>query len=524
MTMDHPLRDDLAVLIAGAGPTGLTLALDLARRGVRVRIIEKCATFPAGSRGRGIQPRTQEVLDDLGIIEALHAAGSSYPPMRAYQDGAVVWEAPLAEHLAATSDVPYPNPWMTPQWRTTALLRQRLAAFGVDVELETELADFEQDVNGVMATLVCPAGDTSRTERVRAGYVVGADGGHSTVRQRLGIAFEGTTDDNFRLFVADVRVSGINREFWHVWREPAQGRLIVGLCPLGGTDLFQFIAQLDIDGTGLDAGMSTVEELARYFVAHTGRTDIRFEAVTWQTSWRPNARLAKQFRDGRVFLAGDAAHVHPPTGGLGLNTGVQDAYNLGWKLGAVLKGAPAALLDTYEQERWPIAAQVLGLSQQMLDQAISRTGQPGMLRRGSEPRQLGIHYRDGALSCDDRQLSASTEHAVRAGDRAPDAPLDPGVRLFDVFRGPHATLLGFGIARTAQGDTFEEVNRRFGGSVHTHALSSRDAYETAYRTYGMDVGTFVLVRPDGYIGLVTQRPSTVLDYLATIAHRSEVTV
>ena len=492
--------NDVPVLIAGAGPTGLTLALDLARRGVRSRIIEKATEFPKGSRGRGMQPRTQEVLDDLGLIDAVHAQGSLYPTMRAYENGAVVWEEQVIERLAATSDVPYPNPWMIPQWRTTELLRGRLASFGVEVDLGTELASFEQNSDGVIATLV----SNGKTERLRAAYLVGADGGHSSVRQQLGIVLEGVTSDDFRMLVADVRVTGVDRDHWHIWRNPENPTAIVGLCPLGGTEYFQFNAAVV---AGAAPQISNAEELTRYFVEHTGRADVRFDDMTWLTTWRPNRRLATQFRIGRVFLAGDAAHVHPPTGGQGLNTGIQDAYNLGWKLGAVLAGAPEALLDTYEQERLPVAASVLGLSARMLTQAIDQKGEPGMLRRGGETRQLGIHYRDSRLSCDDREHPGT----LSAGDRAPDGPFGPGVRLFDLFRGPHATLLGFGVS---PGGALADVAQRFGNAVHTHAVGTEKEHAVIYRTYDVAEGTFVFIRPDGYIGLMTQSEAKMLDYLA----------
>ncbi|MET0235797.1 MAG: FAD-dependent oxidoreductase [Kibdelosporangium sp.] len=447
------------VLVVGAGPTGLTLAVDLARRGVDVRIVERDSAFPAGSRGRGMQPRTLEVLDDLGLIEAVHAHGSPFPPIRAYQDGSVVWEGAMSEYTEPTADVPYPNVWMIPQWRTTRLLRERLARLGGQVELGTELIGFEQDDDGVTVTLRRDGVD----EQVRVAYVVGADGGKGPTRRLLGVAFEGETRDDFSMLVADVRADGVDRDHWHLWREP-----MIGLCPMGGTDHFQLtIADPDRE-------LGTIEELSAYFAGRTGRADIRLSGLTWLTVWRPNVRMAARFRVGRVFLAGDAAHVHPPSGGQGMNTGVQDAYNLGWKLGAVLGGAPAWLLDTYEQERLPVAAHVLGLSERLL---AART-----LHRGDEERQLGLTYQDGPLAVDDR----AERGAVVAGDRAPDGPVGDGRSLFEVFRGPHATVLAFGTECE--------------GAV-------RVTDPEASRIYDVRPGTLVLVRPDGYIGMITTDPA-----------------
>ncbi|MBP2327524.1 2-polyprenyl-6-methoxyphenol hydroxylase-like FAD-dependent oxidoreductase [Kibdelosporangium banguiense] len=444
------------VLVVGAGPTGLTLAVDLARRGVSCRVIDKEVTFPAGSRGRGMQPRTQEVFDDLGLIEAVHAHGSVYPPIRAYQGGEVVWEGTMSEYVEPSADVPYPNPWMIPQWRTAQLLRDRLAEFGGAVETGTELVGFEQDEDGVAATLR----RDGVNERVRVAYLVGADGGKGPTRRMLGVPFDGETRDDIRMLIADVRVEGLDRDHWHLWREP-----MIGLCPLGGTDSFQLtIADPDRE-------LSTIEQLAAYFAERTGRTDLGLSGLTWLTVWRPNVRMTSRFQVGRVFLAGDAAHVHPPSGGQGMNTGVQDAYNLGWKLAAVLRGAPEVLLDSYEQERLPVAAHVLGLSERLL---ARRT-----MHRGHEERQLGITYQDGPLAVDDRPSPGS----VVAGDRAPDGPCGDGRRLFDVFRGPHATVLAFGAECE--------------GAV-------RVTDPEAFRIYDVEPGTLVLVRPDGYIGVITR--------------------
>ncbi|MBE1461146.1 FAD-dependent monooxygenase [Kibdelosporangium phytohabitans] len=436
------------VLIAGAGPTGLTLAVDLARRGVACRIVDKEPVFATGSRGRGMQPRTLEVFDDLGLLDAVFAHGSAYPPMRAYQGSEVVWEGVMSEPTDPTPDVPYPNGWMIPQWRTAALLRERLAGFGGQVELGTELVALEQDEDGVIATL----SRDGRAERARLAYVVGADGGKGAARRLLGVPFEGVTQEDFRVLVADVRVTGLDREHWHLWREP-----MIGLCPLGGTDSFQLtIADPERE-------LATLADLAGYVAERTGRTDFRLDGLTWLTEWRPNTRMATRFQVGRVLLAGDAAHVHPPTGGQGLNTGVQDAYNLGWKLAAVMGGAPGSLLATYEQERLPVAAHVLGLSTRLFEQ---RT-----MTRGREERQLGLSYRGGPLAVDDRPAPG----VLRAGDRAPDGPWE-GKTLFDVFRGPHWTLLEFAGPAGA---------------------------------YDVRPGTWVLVRPDGYLGVVTENPATV---------------
>jgi 2-polyprenyl-6-methoxyphenol hydroxylase-like FAD-dependent oxidoreductase len=452
------------VLIVGAGPTGLTLACDLARRDVR--IIEKEQS--RGSRGKGLQPRTLEIFDDLGVIDAVTAIATPYPPLRSYADGKVVWEGRMHEPKAPTSDVPYPNVLMLPQWRTEEILRARLADLGGRVE-EGELLDFAQDDDGVTAELAGGA-------RIRAAYLVGADGGRSLVRKRLGIGFAGETHETERMLIADIRTDDLDRDHWHMWGDLAAGRIHVGLCPLPGTEDFQLTAP----GADVPPTLEALQEIV------SAVSDVRLREVGWTSVYRVNIRMAERFRDRRVFLAGDAAHVHTPAGGLGLNTGVQDAYNLGWKLAA------EQALDTYEEERLPVAAGVLGISTTLYRRAAEHQAEAH--KRGEETQQLNIGYRDSSLSAG----------GDRAGARAPDAPLREG-RLFDLFRGPHFTLLGFG---PRHAETVARVNATYGAKVHAHVIDDPGARET----YGTD--GLVLVRPDGYVAVHDAPPE---DYLRAMS-------
>ncbi|WP_033293291.1 FAD-dependent monooxygenase [Amycolatopsis jejuensis] len=460
------------VLVAGAGPTGLTLGIELARRGVGVRVVDKADRYFAGSRGDGLQPRTMEVFEDLGVLDAVLAAGAPPFPMRVYLDGEFTMERRMAEHVEPTPAVPYPNAWFLGQSQTEGILRDRLAELGVRVELNTGLTGFTQDDDGVTAEL-------STGETVRVAYLVGADGGKSFVRKALGIAFEGTTDESIRMLLGDVQAEGLDHStgYWFAAKdEPMSG---VAFTPLAGTPHFQF---------GSPLGDAEVEPSLPALQAHLDRVSgggIRLHDLAWSTVWRPNIRLAEAFRRGRVFLAGDAAHVHPPTGGQGLNTGVQDAYNLGWKLA---DGSPE-LLDSYEPERRAVAARVLGVSTALLEKYTE--GAEDAHERGPETQQLDTNYRGGPLS-------PNGIGVLRPGDRAPDAPLadenGKEVRLFELFRGPHATELVFGdgplgtehpayrILPSASGDGLFDV----GG----HAYAAYQAKR-------------VLVRPDGYVWSVS---------------------
>lgn len=470
------------VLICGAGACGLTLAVELARRGITFRLIEKMPAPFAGSRGKGIQPRTQEVFEDMGILDRVVAAGGRYPRQRSYHDDGSYTDSDIAEQSRPTSQEPWHLPLMVPQYITERILRERLNELSHRVEFGLRLTGFVQNESYVTARLADPDGSEST---VQARYLVGADGGRSLVRKTLGVDFSGKTLDVHAL-VADVALTGLSRDVWHQFGGGNMQRMLT-LCPLAGTSLFQIQAPIPADA---QADLSAAG-LTALTVARTGRQDITVQAVTWASDYRMNARLAGHYRVGRVFLAGDAAHVHPPTGGQGLNTSVQDAYNLGWKLAAVLRGAREELLDSYETERRPVAADMLGLSTRLLDEHR----QKGTFRRGREVSQLDAGYPGSPLSKERPERTAG----LRAGDRAPDAGFCGAAgqpsRLFMLFRGTHWTLL---VCEA------REVNIRSRPGLHIHCIGPGgdviDSRGEIRDAYGLRPGGCVLIRPDGYIG------------------------
>ncbi|ROM34161.1 2-polyprenyl-6-methoxyphenol hydroxylase [Pseudomonas poae] len=467
------------VLICGAGAAGLTLAIDLARRGIDFRLIEKNHQPFHGSRGKGIQPRSQEVFEDLGILDRLVAVGGVYPTDRRYRDDGSYSDAEFTPPQTPTPAEPYQHPLMVPQFLTEQVMRERLLELGHQPEFGCELIGFEQDAEGVCARLVGKGGE----ESIRARWLVGADGGRSFVRHALDIGFPGKTL-GVRALVADVMLSGLARDAWHRFGEGDMQRQIA-ICPLAGTDLFQLQGPIPPD---VDSDFSA-EGLTAIVAERTGRADIQVSSVSWASAYTMNARLADRYRAGRVLLMGDAAHIHPPTGGQGLNTSVQDAYNLGWKLAAVVRGAPEGLLDTYEEERRPVAASVLGLSTKLLGAMKN-----GDLRRGREVHQLDIGYPQSSLA-----LEHPVRSGVTAGDRAPDAPIRDAdgqrLRLFNLFQGTHWTLLGYGVTRG-------KVKPRPGMHVHVFGPEGEvnDDQGHVQRAYELAIGDWVLVRPDGYIG------------------------
>lgn len=446
------------ILIVGAGPTGLVLGCELARRRVPFRLIDQAAEPFPGSRGKGLSPRTLEVFDALGIVDAVMTAGGPFPVFRAYQGEKTLWDRSLYElggfaRLEPSPDRPYTEYWMLAQSITDRLLRERLAALGGQVERGVALVGLDADDDGVTATLQGPSGE----ETFRASYLVGADGGRSATRKLAGIGFLGETKESDRSVVADVYATGVDRERWHMWVTPGQPERRIALCPLPGTDYFQLAAPL-----GDGPFEPTLENLQALFDDRAG-VPVTLHDLRWASVHTVNVRLAERFQQGRVLLAGDAAHVHSPAGGQGLNTSIQDAFNLGWKLAS---GDPA-LIATYEAERLPIAAAVLGLTSELSRRGFG--GGEGALRE--DIYQLDLGYRGGPLS---RGRTAVLE----AGDRAPNARW-PGGSVFDRLRHPRGTVIEYGV------DVPLDADGEFA------------------RFYGVTPGQFVAIRPDGYVGLIT---------------------
>lgn len=526
------------VLIVGSGPTGLTLAVDLARRDIAVRIIDKSARFPRSSRAKGPNPRSLEILEDLGVVDEVLAAGSAPLPMRKYRNGLPVADAAPFAAARPTPDAPYDRPWTIAQWRLEEILRARLSEYGVRVELDAELVGLAEHDDSVTATLA------NGTE-LRARYVVGCDGGHSAVRKLLGVPFEGKTNEEQMMVCGDVEADGPDRGIWHQWFDEDGA---VMLCPIPGTLSgwwFQAGPETDASGTPVPPSL---ESFRRLFAKHTGLPGALLTQATLLSTYRVNERMVDRYRVGRVFLAGDAAHVHSIAGGMGMNTGIQDAFNLGWKLARVATGRAAPeLLDTYEEERLPVAAQTLDLTSEWLRATLEAIKEPGGgLDSAITPQTNGVGYgyRWSSLAARGRTTR------LCAGDRAPDAPCRDAAtgaprRLFEAFAGPHFTLLGFG-AGTAQ--TLEEATAAHGDELRAYAVddgtppaptddnkgkgnNSRghghapdrltDEGGTARASYGIepDEDALVLVRPDNHVGLIVPAEDrrAVEDYLKGVA-------
>src|SRR5882757_6687267 len=364
--MNASSKRDTDVLIVGAGPTGLVLALWLTRVGVRVRILDKTAEAGTTSRALAVQARTLEFYTQLGIADAVVAAGRRMLAANMWVTGKRVAHVVLGEMGTGLS--PFPYALVYPQDEHERLLIARLAEAGVEVERQTELLRFEEAADGVVGHLRHADGTE---ESCTAAYIAGCDGARSTMREALGIGFPGGTYEHM-FYVADVQASG----------ESMNGELHVAL------DRTDFLVVFPLKGDGRARLIGTIrQELEAQAekltwedvndrVLDAMRIDV--EKVNWFSTYRVHHRVADHFRKGRAFLLGDAAHIHSPVGGQGMNTGIGDAVNLAWKLAGVLHGrANASLLDSYEPERIAFARRLVATT----DQAFTGVTSPGPIAR-----------------------------------------------------------------------------------------------------------------------------------------------
>ncbi len=412
--------DDTQVLIAGAGPTGLVLALWLTRLGVSVRIIDKTAEAGTTSRALAVQSRTLEFYRQIGLADAVVDGGVKIAGINLWVKGSKAARVPFRQIGEDLS--PFPSALMFPQDAHERLLIERLQALGVTVERRTELLRFEQTSDGVHATLRQPDGTE---ESCRAAYLAGCDGARSIVREVLGATFPGGTYTQL-FYVADVDATGpVTDHELHVDLDDAD---FLAVFPLKGTGRIRLVGTVREPA---DANSElTFDDVSPRAIA---QLRLGIAKVNWFSTYHVHHRVAPSFRQGRAFLLGDAAHIHSPVGGQGMNTGIGDAVNLAWKLAAVLNHQAAdSLLDTYEVERIRFARRLVATT----DRGFTLATSDGALARQVRTRlipsvapwlfrwpplrrflfrtvsQIGINYRHSPLS-------AGKAGAVRGGDRLP---------------------------------------------------------------------------------------------------------
>ncbi|KAJ7465473.1 FAD binding domain-containing protein [Mycena galericulata] len=527
------------VLVVGAGPTGLTMALALAQSGVNVRIIDVAPTEHNAARGTAIQPRTQEVLAILGAVEDMKAVATGPLQMAIYgPDGKSIVKAfDWSEAAPDSPTIPFNQPASISQSEVEKILRRHLKKYGCEVEMGHQLVGLTQDDTSVTAKILLR--NSTETE-IKCDYLVAADGAKGPSRRFIGVSFLGQTKEADRMWVANVEVPGFSREYWHRWAEFSQAATF--LKPINPGSQFQMQTLGPKLPQDIPKDLAGTQEL---FNSIAKRDDLKFTDVHWITEWKANIRMTDKFTVGRVFLAGDAAHCHSPAGGQGTNTAMQDAFNLAWKIALVIKGkAYEALLKSYETERMPVVAEMLSLSTELhakafphipdsaFDAAPASDVSTDPMMRSSKLLQLGINYRWSAITRDDRDTG---EHSVemnpygtmgakiRAGDRAPyvgelqeDGVRDLFALLHDspshvVLFFPMSTLDSLGNLKRWIDAELLHVAVIYGGPIVTPATITRgvqyffDPRGLVAETYDVsgERDMYVVIRPDGIIGAYT---------------------
>lgn len=498
---------DCEVLVVGAGPTGLIAANLLKRSGVRVRIVEQRDQATRESRAFAVQARTLELMQSIGLADRFVANGVRADSVNIHVRGR--FRGGLDFTRADAGDTPFPFILMIPQSRTETILAEDCAALGVPIERGMTVTDVAQDATGVLTTGAGPAGPFA----IRSRYVLGADGSRSVVRAGDDFGWHGDILPQ-RFLLADCRVDWpLDHDHFRVF---LNGQRIGLFLPLDGAKLSRVMAT-DLSGSFGDEDASKpapldLTEMQEGLEAAI-ELPVRLSDPVWVTRYRAHHRFVDRYRQRRLFVAGDAAHIHSPAGGQGMNTGLQDAANLVWKLAAVLHhGAPDALLDSYDAERRPVGEQVVRSTGKLFAAAAGQAGwkaaardrlvsallpliskaAPFQRKAFRNASQRAIVYPPSAF------LGGMASGEAGPGMRAPDAVLADGRTVFDLLAGFGFTIIGLANRPLAATEADGFAGRP---GPPSHAIGSAEGSAALFARYGVAPGraATLLIRPDGYV-------------------------
>lgn len=523
------------VLIVGTGPTGLTMAVELVRHKIPFRIVGKAVRPVPSSESRaiGIVPRTLEVFEMMGIAGPIMRTAHQLRKANVF-----IGEKRIGQLKLDDLDTRYPVA-ILPQGDTERILSEHLAEKGVVIEREVELTELTQQRDFVTARLRYKDG---REEVIHTRWLIGCDGQHSTVRDALGATFIGQQYEEV-FVLADVHLeSKFPRDESYAFLHPSG---VLNLFPLTN-NLVRVVAVLDDIWRSRIPDKPTLSDF-QALVNERGPGGIRLIDSTWISRFKISRHMVEQFRHGHVFLAGDAAHVHSPAGGQGMNTGIQDSHNLAWKLALVISGkSPDSLLDSYHAEREPVARQVTKMTDRNTKLAIPRNPLVrGILnlvlswvlgiksiehRMSSSFAELNIDYGNSPIIAGDQKVGVpSKQYGLSAGIRVPDIQLtidgsEKPVRLFELLRRPqHILLLFAGDTPTSENhekvtNVTEVIRRKYSDRIRVHIVVGTEELKRLDRS---GVPWQYLVRPDGYIGFRGPLEIDQLEqYLCRIFHES----
>jgi 2-polyprenyl-6-methoxyphenol hydroxylase-like FAD-dependent oxidoreductase len=501
------------VIIIGAGPTGLSLACQCIRYGIDFVVVEKNATVTPFSKAIGVQARTLEVYDQIGLAQPAIERGTIARRVRLVEGGEVRGEMHLENFGKDLSQYPYML--MLEQSKNEELLYQYVRSHGRDVRWNTELENFSQDETGVTAQIKTPSGES---ETIRGKFLVGCDGASSPVRHGLGLTFEGSTFER-HFYVADARVDwDLPHDALHVCLAK---EVFVAFFPMPGENRYRVIGTFP-ESKNEEQGEVVYEEIEKE-IKEQAKLDLELSDVRWFSLYKVHSRRVNKFSKGRCFLAGDSAHIHSPAGAQGMNTGIQDAYNLAWKLALVVKGvAKQELLDSYNEERLANAQRLLESTDRMFELAAGSHWLMAFIRTTIFPpvagfvaslesvskrvfpliSQIGINYRNFSLS----EHTDDESDDVKAGDRLPYFLID-GQSIFDKLKEPKFHLLLF-----SNNERQDACEQKFGDLVDCHVIPITERVKEIFER---EDEFSVFLRPDNYIAFISSElsPRMVSEYL-----------